>query len=128
MRDSCMHSARVEPTIANVWSLRERCPICGEFLWIRPDAQKAVFMAAILTSTLVSTSSKPPYDWYQYFLPLILIFGVAMSLGWCLVKFVPMKYISATDRAASGYRVVIAILLGVSVAIVLAWYFHKVSA
>lgn len=73
-------------------------------------------------------SSDPPYEWYQYFLPLVLIFGVAMSLGWCLVKFMPMQHISGTDRAASGYRLATVILLGVSVAIVLAWYFRHAGA
>lgn len=116
MIHACTTSIRAKPTLRNSIDMRERCPECGEWLRIRPDVQRAVSLASVLTFW-VPTFLRPNPSLVEMGLALIGMLVVVFAGGWLAVRFLPMQHMSATDRAAYGYRSFLGAMLAVALAI-----------
>lgn len=93
------------------------CPYCGKPLSMRPDAALAVRVLAVGGgSAFVSLIDRD--SWIAVAAALSCVLGLYLASGFFVVRFFPMRHVSATDSAASSYRVLIAVMLLFGVAII----------
>ena len=106
----CSESVRSKPTLRHSFTLRQRCPACGQWLRIAPDVERGINISAILTLFVLSVTARPSV-WYEYLLPVVAMVVVGLTGSWLAVRWLPMRHASESEMTLGGYRLPLAVVL-----------------
>ncbi|MEZ5440033.1 MAG: hypothetical protein R3F15_00945 [Lysobacterales bacterium] len=120
MSDPCNAAIRFRPTLGRSFRLHERCPHCGQWLRIRPDLHRAIFLTAMLAAFGLNRWL-PPALGYGHWLPIAAMICVKSAGGWLAVRWLPMRHLSGSEMALTGYRLFLGFVVAVTLVIGLTW-------
>ncbi|MEZ5440032.1 MAG: hypothetical protein R3F15_00940 [Lysobacterales bacterium] len=121
----CSESVRSKATLRHSFTLRQRCPACGQWLRIAPDVERGINISAILTLFVLSFAARPSV-WYEYLLPVVAMVVVGLIGGWLAVRWLPMRHASEAEMILGGYRLPLAVVLVFGLTLFLTYLAYRV--